>query len=58
MNILQNIEQHILVAVIESFGVSVNFLNSFQNNDSSVSFKSFSKNSSLLLSTEYIIFKV
>ena len=58
MNILQNIEQHILVAVIENFGVSVNFLNSFQNNDLFVSFKSFSKNSSLLLSTEYIIFKV
>ena len=58
MNILQNIEQHILVAVFESFGVSVNFLNSFQNNDLFVSFQSFLKNSSLLLSTEYMIFKV
>ena len=58
MNILQNIEQHILVVVIESFGVSVNFLNSFKNNDLFVSFQYFSTNSSLLLSTEYIIFKV
>ena len=58
MNILQNIEQHILVVVIGSFGVSVNFLNSFQNNDLFVSFQSFLKNSSLLLSTEYMIFKV
>lgn len=58
MNILQNIEQHILVVVIESFGVSVNFLNSFQNNDLFVFFQSFSKNRSLFLSTEYIIFKV
>jgi len=58
MIILQNIEQHILVVVIESFEVSVNFLNSFQNNVLSAFFQFFSKNSSLLLSTEYIIFKV
>ena len=43
MNILQNIEQHILVVVIESFGVSVNLLNSFQNNVLFVFFQFFFK---------------